>query len=205
MTTSRLIGFALLLLCGSTFPLSTVQAQEAGDPEWFIEGATGYFTPEGDYEPGYSVMITGGRSLSTGFFITGSVGMAHVYDRYGARDPLFSGDRRFATYYIFRAGFEYPIQLSERQSLSLGTGFVYERSYFTRVGGTVALDRDGNVIGISGFSVQEITPDYGGLYLTARYGYDFDPLEVGIRVDTHLLYYDGGGEFIGGPFIALRI
>ena len=200
----RIITF-VLLLWGSTAPLSVVQAQEAEEPTWFIEGATGYFTPEGDNEPGYAVLITGGRSLSTGFLVTGSVGLAHVYDRYGNRDPLLAGERRFVTYYIFRAGFEYPIQLSERQSLSLGTGFVYERSYSTRPVGTLARDRDGNIVGISGFSVQEMTPNYGGLYLTARYGYDFSPLEVGLRVDTHLLYYDGGGEFIVGPFVAIRI
>jgi hypothetical protein len=197
--------FTILFALSVSPRFSTAQIGADVEPTWYVEGATGYFTPEGDVEPGYAVLVTGGRSLSTGFLVTGSVGMAHVYDRYGDRDPLLAGERRFATYYIFRAGFEYPIQLSERQSLSLGTGFVYERSYFTLVGGTVVRDGNGTVIGISGFSAEEVTPDYGGLYLTARYGYHFNPLEVGLRVDTHLLYYDGGGEFIVGPFVALRI
>jgi hypothetical protein len=186
-------GLASFVVCILlTVSSGYVQAQDAPAPpslegKWQVEGSTGYFSPGRDgSEPGFLVSIAVGRHLSTGFLVSGEIGMAHSYFRYRDDNPLFPGNRLYATHYIYRLRFQYPIQLGTRHRLGLNTGVMYRRFY-------------------ENYEGEAFQSDFAGLIAGLQYAYDARPLLLGIRLDTHLRYDDGIGDYMAVPFIAIEM
>lgn len=184
--------FAPLLIL-VLFATSTVssQAQPADTSsltgKWYVEGSSGYFTPGSERsDPGYLVSFAVGRHLSTGFLVSGELAMALTYERYRDNSPLFPGNRRYSTHYIFRLRFQYPIQLGDRHRLSINSGIMYRRFFETFLG-------------------EPIQSDFAGLIAGLQYSYDLRPVRLGVRLDTHIRYDDGIGDYIAAPFIALEM
>lgn len=174
-----------IVLSLSAFTNAHGQTQSVG--AWEVEGSAGYFTPGlEDREHGYLVSVAAGRHLSTGFIVSGELGIGHTYERYRNDDEFFPGNRRYATHYLFRLRFQYPFFIGNRQRIGLNGGLMYRRYY-------------------KNFQGRPIQGEYGGLLAGLQYAYDLRPLRIGVRLDTHLRYNDGLGDYIVTPFVALTM
>jgi len=185
---STLVIWLLLVFLGLGWLTPTrayAQTQSVG--AWDVEGSVGYFTPDlENSNHGYLISVAAGRHLSTGFIVSGELGIGHTYERYRNDDEFFPGNRQYTTHYLFRLRFRYPVVTKERQQIGLNGGLMYRRYYET-------------------FQGRPIQGEYGGLLFGLQYTYDLRPLHVGLRLDTHLRYNDGLGGYIVTPFVALTM
>jgi hypothetical protein len=189
MHLARFAPLLILVLFATSAVSSQAQPTDSSalTGKWQVEGSSGYFTPGSDRsDPGYLVSFAVGRHLSTGFLVSGELAMAQTYERYRDDNPFFPGNRRYSTHYIFRLRFQYPIQLGDRHRLSINSGIMYRRFY-------------------ENFEGEPIQSDFAGLIAGIQYGFDLRPVRLGLRLDSHIRYDDGVGDYIAAPFIALEM
>jgi len=180
------ITCAVLILFLLT-PRSDTYAQPGSPGMWQVEGSAGFFSPDADVSgPGHIVSVAIGRHLSTGFLVSGQVGIAHTSDRYRMDDLFLPGGQFYSTHYIFHLRFQYPITLGTRHRIGLNSGVMYRRYYRTYLG-------------------EDTGSDYGGLLAGLQYGIDLRPLLVGVRMDSHFRYDDGFGDYTIAPFVGLEM
>lgn len=189
MCLARFAPLLIVLLCAASHISSQAQPTDlsARSGKWYVEGSSGYFTPGSERsDPGYVVSFAVGQHLSTGFLVSGELAMAQTYERYRDNNPFFPGNRRYSTHYIFRLRFQYPITLSDRHRLSVNSGIMYRRFF-------------------ENFEGKPIQSDFAGLVAGFQYSYDLRPVRLGVRLDAHIRYDDGIGDYIAAPFVALEM
>jgi hypothetical protein len=194
-----------LLLAFCLLPYSALAQSDApaDSAKWHVEVGSGYYTQEGTDAGGAGLFVDVGRRLNTGFVGSFGFGIAQTYHRYNPRTPIFGNDRYYRTHFIFRLSFDYPFTLTDRQNLSLGTGILYVKRYYTVPGVAIRPDPDGDGVLVSGGS-QPTTPGVVGLHFSAKYSYRFSRVSLGLRADAHLFQFERGGEYILAPFLQVH-
>jgi len=199
----RTVGLGLFLVVFGITGSAAGQSATSESATWRVEGGSGYYTQEGSDAGGVGLFLNVGRRLHTGFVGSFGFGIAQTYHRYSSQTPIFGNDRYYRTHYIFRLGFDYPFELTDRQNVALGTGVLYVRRYYVKPGVRIQRGPNGERIRISG-RADPVTPGAVGLSFTARYSYQFSRVSLGFRADAHLFQFEKGGEYIVAPFIAVQ-